>query len=76
MGKTKKQIHFEQVPIEVVKKIVPADVHDSHTSSTACAICGERVDVGNSKTDERGRAVHEACYVARLRHSRSLHFRS
>jgi hypothetical protein len=28
-----------------------------------CAICRESVNLGESKTDERGQAVHENCYV-------------
>jgi hypothetical protein len=30
-----------------------------------CWICGKAVDLNNCKTDERGRRVHESCYVAR-----------
>ena len=28
-----------------------------------CAICNESVNLEESKTDERGKAVHENCYV-------------
>ena len=28
-----------------------------------CAICSESVNLEESKTDERGRAVHENCYI-------------
>lgn len=31
-----------------------------------CAICNQSVDLNESKTDERGRAVHENCYVSVL----------
>jgi hypothetical protein len=31
-----------------------------------CAICGKPVPLETSKTDERGRAVHEVCYLAQL----------
>lgn len=71
MGKTKKQIHFEQVPIEVVKKIAA----NPGVLSPACAICGEHVDFENSKTDEHGRAVHETCYVASLHRPTASHSR-
>ena len=28
-----------------------------------CAICKESVTLEESKTDERGRAIHENCYI-------------
>jgi hypothetical protein len=31
-----------------------------------CAICKEAVNLTESKTDERGQAVHEDCYVSML----------
>jgi len=31
-----------------------------------CWICGRAVVLENCQTDERGFAVHEACYLARL----------
>lgn len=31
-----------------------------------CWICGLRVDGATCKIDERGQAVHEACYVKRI----------
>lgn len=31
-----------------------------------CWMCSKRVDVETSKTDEKGKAVHEVCYAARL----------
>lgn len=37
-----------------------------------CWMCGKRVDVETSKTDEQGKAVHEACYAARLTLERTL----
>lgn len=33
--------------------------------NTRCSICGNRVPLETSKTDERGSAVHEECYVGR-----------
>lgn len=35
------------------------------TQITRCSICGNRVPLETSKTDERGSAVHEECYVGR-----------
>ena len=37
-----------------------------------CWMCGKRVDVETCKTDEQGKAVHEACYAARLALERRL----
>ena len=31
--------------------------------SVLCSICARHVDLESSKTDERGKAVHENCYV-------------
>ena len=36
-----------------------------------CWLCGKTVELENCKTDERGRPVHEECYVAGLRTDRS-----
>jgi len=69
----KKQMHFEQIPVEIVKKITAGNSREVSGAAAACAICGQHVGVENSNTDEHGRAVHEACYVARLRHSRVFH---
>jgi hypothetical protein len=35
--------------------------------STYCWICGRDVSLGDCKIDECGRAVHEECYVARIK---------
>lgn len=32
-----------------------------------CAICNRRITLETSQTDEHGRAVHEECYVLKLR---------
>lgn len=32
-------------------------------SETRCSICARSITLELSKTDERGRAVHEVCYV-------------
>jgi hypothetical protein len=61
MGKT----YFEQVPLEVVKRIMATDPEQSGAGA-ACTICGKQVRYEDSKTDERGRPVHENCYVTSL----------
>ena len=38
-------------------------LHHANEPITRCAICGRSVTVELSKTDERGKAVHESCYV-------------
>ena len=37
------------------------------TDPALCWICGHPVDLKTCKTDEYGNAVHEACYLARMR---------
>jgi hypothetical protein len=32
-----------------------------------CSICNEPVEIETAKTDENGEAVHEDCYVRRMR---------
>jgi hypothetical protein len=32
-----------------------------------CRICNKPVELETAKTDENGKAVHEACYAARVR---------
>lgn len=34
-----------------------------------CPVCNERVELETSKTDEHGQAIHEECYVRKLRES-------
>jgi hypothetical protein len=59
MGKT----HFEQIPVDLVKRIVAIE---SGVGAAPCTICGDEVLFEDSKTDERGRPVHEDCYVTNL----------
>ena len=39
--------------------------HSVNKLITRCSICGNRVALESSKTDEQGSAVHEECYVGR-----------
>jgi hypothetical protein len=57
---------FEQVPIELVKRIAAQPLSLTATGLASCAVCGEPVELERCKTDEHGRAVHQRCYVARL----------
>ena len=38
-------------------------LHFGHAPDPRCSICARGVTLELSKTDEQGRAVHEACYV-------------
>jgi len=38
-------------------------LHHAKEPITRCSICSRSVTVELSKTDERGKAVHESCYV-------------
>lgn len=69
MGKT----YFEQVPLEVAKRIAATELREAR-GATPCTICGYKVRFEDSKTDERGRPVHENCYVtSRILQGKSRH---
>ena len=36
------------------------------TNGPPCAVCGKPVKLETSKADERGKAIHEACYVLKV----------
>jgi hypothetical protein len=40
--------------------------------TTACVICHKPVELETAKTDERGQAVHEDCYLVNLKQRRKL----
>jgi hypothetical protein len=40
--------------------------HIPTASYTICSLCCEHVALESAKTDERGSAVHEGCYVQRI----------
>jgi hypothetical protein len=44
----------------------------SVTRMTPCAICHKPVELETAKTEERGWAVHEDCYMANLKQRRRL----
>jgi hypothetical protein len=39
-----------------------------HGGLPNCSICNEPVDIKTAKTNEDGKAVHDKCYLDRLRH--------
>lgn len=55
--------HFEQVPVELVKRIAQLD---NSPLPAFCAICEDEVALEQCKIDEAGNPVHESCYVGRL----------
>jgi len=40
---------------------------EGHTASPACWMCGNPVALEECNTDEDGRAVHEQCYVEKVK---------
>lgn len=57
---------FEQIPIEEARRIAARESSASLTVTPHCAICGNPVPLQDCKTDDRGKAVHERCYVTVL----------
>jgi len=47
--------------------------HHWKEPTTRCSICGCSVTLELSKTDERGKAVHESCYVNSLKFRTPIH---
>jgi hypothetical protein len=38
--------------------------HVPNASDPICVLCSEHVELESANTDEKGRAVHEDCYVS------------
>jgi hypothetical protein len=51
-------------------KAHPLRIQSRHVDPL-CSICNRRVSLENAKTDEHGLAVHEECYVLKLRLKRA-----
>lgn len=45
----------------------PQNVPQKFKRPLLCRICGRPVAVETSKTDEDGRAIHEDCYVVKVK---------
>ena len=56
---------FDQVPVELAKKIAVEEWNATHKNSLPCVVCGKLVEIDRCKTDENGKAVHEQCYLRR-----------
>lgn len=69
MGKAKLRsvaTEFEQVPLELAKRVAERETPLSRLGRATCAVCGMPVKLEECKTDEDGEAVHAACYVAKI----------
>ena len=73
---------FALLPVDpVVRKedhVVTGSAQSASQRSIACCICSGPIQLEISKTDERGKAVHEECYVrktiSRRRTINAIHF--
>jgi hypothetical protein len=39
---------------------------DEAIRNLPCAVCGREVNLRSARSDERGQAIHEECYVTRM----------
>jgi hypothetical protein len=67
-AKTAAQIktRFEQVPLDLVRKLAGEATRGLPGHFLDCVICGKAVELEHCKTDEYGDAVHDKCYIARM----------
>lgn len=69
MGKAKLpgvETEFEQVPLDLAKRIAERETTLSRSGRATCAVCGMPVKLEECKTDEDGEAVHGACYLTKI----------
>ena len=59
-----------ELEIGRLKQAGPQDVQGAF-DLPRCILCGNPVLLGNSKTDENGKAVHDECYLLRMRLKRA-----
>jgi hypothetical protein len=65
-----KKTNFEQVPIQLARKIAVGELSASNAALVLCTLCDDPVQLENCKIDENGKAVHQDCYVAEMRIAR------
>jgi hypothetical protein len=53
--------HYHRIPIRNLSALLPR--HEN----PLCCICDKPVPLESSKGDEYGRAIHEECYLLKLR---------
>lgn len=44
---------------------MPSSAHPVSQPAVICCICAEPISLETARTDERGKAVHEICYVSK-----------
>ena len=60
--------YFEQVPLALAKQIaVREDAGLPNPQLVLCAICGTMIELEHCKIDEKGDAVHDKCYFAKVK---------
>jgi hypothetical protein len=57
---------FQQVPVELVRRIAARQLSPAANGLVSCVVCGDTVELEYCKTDEHGQAIHQKCYIARL----------
>lgn len=60
------KMNFEQVPIQVARRVAARELSASKAALVLCAVCDDPVQLENCKIDENGKAVHEDCYVTAM----------
>ncbi len=59
-------LKFEQVPVELAKKVARREKMSSVSGESVCSICGKAVKLEQCKIDENGNPVHDHCYVKKV----------
>jgi hypothetical protein len=65
--------HCSTLQLEGGTSMTFSALHHWKEPTTRCSICGCSVTLELSKTDERGKAVHECCYVNSLKFRMPIH---
>lgn len=69
----KAKTYFEQVPVSVARHVASQKVGSSSgTRLVLCTICGMPMELEHCKIDEKGAAVHDKCYMAKVKPLRDL----
>ncbi len=63
-------LKFEEVPVEVARKVAQREKMISVSRESECSICGKAVKLEQCKVDENGNPVHDHCYVRKVRAGR------
>jgi hypothetical protein len=54
-----------------ISRFIPWSRRQVRPELPACSICNEPVELETTKTDEYGKAIHEECYVVKVRLKRA-----